>query len=321
MDNFVTVKKPSSVRHDKDDAKKQERQKFRYNPYGVSSSKERNFEDWKDKKKREKSVHSICGYKRSLKFEPSRILAPLLKDGQSKPSSSALTKHLLNTLGDKSNPITNSTIYERSGMFEHDYLVAWTTAAHDCGFTDHISSAATGHQRSEGRGPHKSYLEVRAKKLAEQLPEKPSEGAQVLRNVRIYINGYLENTTDIEMKRVVALAGGQVLCVHLCQLPADAKITMIQAHSTRCDAHPDVAAIERREDAEDADEQVEEYRPCCETRVGDGQHRRWHATVREGIFGDQDDTHAQDHGHVWSCVLAHGGRRSRTEVTQHMQVT
>ncbi|KAH9853606.1 hypothetical protein C2E23DRAFT_728241 [Lenzites betulinus] len=190
MDNFVTVKKPSSVRHDKDDAKKQERQKFRYNPYGVSSSKERRFEDWKDKKKREKFVHSNYRYKQSIKFDPFRILAPLLKDGQSKPSSSALTKHLLNTLGDKSNPITSSTIYERS---------------------DHISSAATGHQRSEGRGPHKSYLDVRAKKLAEQLPEKPTEGAQVLRNVRIYINGYLENTTDIEMKRIVALAGGQVL--------------------------------------------------------------------------------------------------------------
>ncbi|KAI0832300.1 hypothetical protein BC628DRAFT_1414614 [Trametes gibbosa] len=172
MDKFVSVKKPSSVRHDKDDVKKQERQRFRFNPYGVKSANERKFEDWKDKKKTEK------------------ILAPLLKDGQSKPSSSALTKHLLNTLGEESNPITNSNIYERS---------------------DHISSAATGHQRSEGRGPHKSYLEVRAKKLAEQLPEKPTEGAQALRSVRIYINGYLENTTDIEMKRIVTLAGGQVL--------------------------------------------------------------------------------------------------------------
>ncbi|CDO71329.1 hypothetical protein BN946_scf184908.g87 [Trametes cinnabarina] len=171
MDKFVTVKKPSSLRPEKDDGKK-ERQKFRYNPYGVSKSNERKFEDWKDKKRTEK------------------ILAPLLKEGQSKPSSSALTKHLLNTLREKSNPITNSDIYQRS---------------------DHICSAATGHQRGEGRGPGKAYCDARTKKLADQLPEKPAEGVQVLRNVRIYINGYLENTTDIEMKRIVTLAGGQML--------------------------------------------------------------------------------------------------------------
>ena len=37
--------------------------------------------------------------------------------------------------------------------------------------------------------------------------------ASVLKGVRVYINGYLRNTTDIEMKRIVALAGGQVLYV------------------------------------------------------------------------------------------------------------
>ncbi len=85
------------------------------------------------------------------------------------------------------------------------------TILHDIGahsFPDHISSAATGHQVSDGRGPRKSYIDVRRSKLTEQLPEKPSEGALVLRNVRVYINGYLDNTTDIEMKRIVTLAGG-----------------------------------------------------------------------------------------------------------------
>lgn len=82
-------------------------------------------------------------------------------------------------------------------------------AAHST--ADHISSAATGHQVSDGRGPHKKYMEVRRDKLAKQLPEKPSEGAEVLRNVRVYINGYLDNTTDIEMKRIVTLAGGHML--------------------------------------------------------------------------------------------------------------
>lgn len=68
---------------------------------------------------------------------------------------------------------------------------------------------ATGHQRGEGGSRHRGdYMETRSKKLAAQLPEKPSEG--VLRNVRVYIDGYLDNTTDIEMKRIVTLAGGEV---------------------------------------------------------------------------------------------------------------
>ena len=54
MDKFVTVKKPSSIRTDKNEDKG--RQKFRYNPYGVNKSNERKFEDWKDKKRTEKSV-------------------------------------------------------------------------------------------------------------------------------------------------------------------------------------------------------------------------------------------------------------------------
>ncbi|RPD67300.1 hypothetical protein L226DRAFT_519191 [Lentinus tigrinus ALCF2SS1-7] len=171
MDKFVTVKKPSSLRATEKEDNNKDRQKFRYNPYGVNKSKERKFEDWKDNKRTEK------------------ILAPLLKpkDGQTKASSSALTKHLLNTLGDESNPITNSDIYHRS---------------------DHISSAATGHQRSEGRGPGQPYIKARYRKLANQLPESST---QVLQGVRIYINGYLETTTDIEMKRIVTLAGGQVM--------------------------------------------------------------------------------------------------------------
>ena len=76
--------------------------------------------------------------------------------------------------------------------------------------TDHICSAATGHQRSDGHGPRTPYVKARIRKLANQLPESSSH---VLHNVRIYINGYLDNTTDIEMKRIVTLAGGQVLYV------------------------------------------------------------------------------------------------------------
>ncbi|OSX60183.1 hypothetical protein POSPLADRAFT_1058358 [Postia placenta MAD-698-R-SB12] len=171
MDRFVNIVKPSTTREVGADREKQ-RPVLRYNPYGVSKSHERRLEQSRDRKR------------------TSKILAPLLKDG-GKPSSAALTKHLLNTLSDESNPITHSDIYERS---------------------DHISSAATGHQRSDRRVNQKSYWESRSEKLAQQLPEKPSgRDAKVLSNVLVYINGYLDGTTDTEMKRIVTLAGGQIL--------------------------------------------------------------------------------------------------------------
>ena len=77
---------------------------------------------------------------------------------------------------------------------------------------DYVNSTATGHQRSDGRGHHKPYLEARGQKLAEQLPahDSPPE-TDVLRGVRVYIDGYLANSTDIEMKRTVKLAGGDVM--------------------------------------------------------------------------------------------------------------
>ena len=33
----------------------------------------------------------------------------------------------------------------------------------------------------------------------------------ILKDTKIYINGYLESTTDIEMKRIIAQAGGQIV--------------------------------------------------------------------------------------------------------------
>ena len=43
--------------------------------------------------------------------------------------------------------------------------------------------------------------------------EPPKTEKLVMEGVRVYINGYLCDTTDIEMKRTVTLAGGQVLFV------------------------------------------------------------------------------------------------------------
>lgn len=75
----------------------------------------------------------------------------------------------------------------------------------------HVVSLASGHQRSERRSAAKTeYVEDRAKKIVEQRAAT-SPSARILNNVRVYINGYLKDTTDIEMKRVVHDAGGQIL--------------------------------------------------------------------------------------------------------------
>lgn len=175
-------------------------------------------DDWSSGKIRRR-LRSECG--RSFSFavgvkdhlipcRPIRILAPLLKNGAS--SSSALTKHLLQTLPDESNPITHSDIYHRTGQ----YAIQFCHLGYGRGpyfFLDHVVSAATGHQRSDGRGQvNKDYMASRSTKLRNQLPER-REGPEgrILQGIRAYINGYLEGTTDIEMKRIVTLAGGQTL--------------------------------------------------------------------------------------------------------------
>ena len=72
---------------------------------------------------------------------------------------------------------------------------------------------ATGHQRSDGRANQTQYLKSRSKKLEEQLSDRGSGSAGILQGVRVYIDGYIDNTTDIEMKRIVSLAGGTVMSV------------------------------------------------------------------------------------------------------------
>ncbi|KAL0577071.1 hypothetical protein V5O48_004914 [Marasmius crinis-equi] len=108
------------------------------------------------------------------------------------PSASTVTKLLLKTLGDEANPITHSDIGLRS---------------------DHVVSMAGGHQHSEERR-HRIYNEERTRKLAAQSEEAKSasgSGNGLLRSVKVYINGFLAGTTDIEMKRIVTEAGGLIL--------------------------------------------------------------------------------------------------------------
>ncbi|KAJ7283932.1 hypothetical protein C8J57DRAFT_1462828 [Mycena rebaudengoi] len=107
------------------------------------------------------------------------------------PSAAAVTKFLLSTLADESNPITHSD-----------------SGAHAI----HAFSTSSGHQVAEERTNRSLYLQHRGKKLDVQTkddiePEQP----QILVNVKCYINGFLADTTDIEMKRIIASAGGKVL--------------------------------------------------------------------------------------------------------------
>ncbi|KAH9482385.1 DNA repair protein REV1 [Psilocybe cubensis] len=135
----------------------------------------------------------------SKRKDQSEIISPQSKDPITL-SSVDVTKGLLTTLSDVSNPITHSNIYER---------------------TVHIVSCSTGHQVSEGRRHHVGYTASRTKKLqAQRDNEKAGTEVGVLKNTRIYIGGYLENSTDIEMKRLIVQAGGEVVhsasnCTHI----------------------------------------------------------------------------------------------------------
>lgn len=68
----------------------------------------------------------------------------------------------------------------------------------------------TGHQVAESRGRRSDYLADRSRKLVDQAAKRSDE-SKVLSGTKVYINGYLRDTTDIEMKRTLTLAGAQVL--------------------------------------------------------------------------------------------------------------
>ncbi|KAG1755552.1 hypothetical protein EDB19DRAFT_1661908 [Suillus lakei] len=194
MDKFVTVIKPArSSLKEKDKCTNSSR----FTPY--PTSKPNTSKNCPDAMSKSNYPEAVAQDKARLR----QLLAPLKKDGTSKPSAGEITKHLLNTLADESNPITHSNIYERS---------------------DYVVSAASGHQRSDrrGGGHGREYLDERSEKLEVQKHEnarnlhpvkrdETEEKRGVLSGVRVYIGGYLAGTTDIEMKRIVAGAGGITL--------------------------------------------------------------------------------------------------------------
>jgi hypothetical protein len=75
---------------------------------------------------------------------------------------------------------------------------------------DRVISLTTGRQKPEGRSQRQEYVRHRNQKLKDQREEVV---AGALYNTRIYNNGYLRDTTDIEMKRIITEAGGQALFV------------------------------------------------------------------------------------------------------------
>lgn len=81
---------------------------------------------------------------------------------------------------------------------------------------DTAVSISTGHQIADGgaASTRPGYLEARNRKLVhQQQATSNTDIHQVLCSTRIYINGFLAGTTDIEMKRLITLSGGQVLFV------------------------------------------------------------------------------------------------------------
>ncbi|KAJ9092445.1 hypothetical protein QFC21_006827 [Naganishia friedmannii] len=157
----------------------------------------------------------------------------------------AITKHLLNTLGDKHNPITNSDLYKR---------------------TAHVVSCATGHQVAQRAGSkfsisEKSYFTSRNAKLRQQFTAQAREGlrvaegaerstagsgvgpavgiggrfgaelskskgegndgemsgspmvqqSRIFAGLTFYLNGYTgPRISDLELKRLIAVHGGNV---------------------------------------------------------------------------------------------------------------
>ncbi|EKM80167.1 hypothetical protein AGABI1DRAFT_73092 [Agaricus bisporus var. burnettii JB137-S8] len=109
-----------------------------------------------------------------------------------------LNQSLLNSLSDGNNPITHSDAKDRA---------------------DRVVSISTGHQVSEDRPNRILYLQDRKKKLDIQRQSDSSSNG-VLRSVRAYISGYLNGTTDVEMRRIIVEAGGQTVmmitqCTHI----------------------------------------------------------------------------------------------------------
>ena len=117
----------------------------------------------------------------------------------------------------------------------------------------------SGHQRSERRsGVKTEFVENRAKKLVEQ---RAAATSTALADVRVYVNGYLKDTTDIEVKRVVHEAGGQILWgnLHLAHVWVVDAETSLKANCVKGNAYRHVSRKSKRlKDTQIFNKQIEE---------------------------------------------------------------
>ncbi|KAG8845697.1 hypothetical protein FRB96_002291 [Tulasnella sp. 330] len=106
-------------------------------------------------------------------------LSPPRAGSNTRVSATKQTTQILRSLKNASNPITHSSLADRSG-----------------------------HEKSE-KNRISSYFETRRNKLSEQEVSKREGGStsNVLKGVRVYL-GFCDSDTDIEMRRIVSLAGG-----------------------------------------------------------------------------------------------------------------
>ncbi|KAF9518467.1 hypothetical protein BS47DRAFT_1338404 [Hydnum rufescens UP504] len=97
-------------------------------------------------------------------------------------------------LKDRENPITHSTAFQRS---------------------EYITSVATGHEQSRGKGQNPSFYlkhEMLRGQTKPSAGEEQSKGPKsILHGLRIYVNGYTRGTTRTEIIRLVELHGGMNL--------------------------------------------------------------------------------------------------------------
>ncbi|KAG8787583.1 hypothetical protein FRB91_009695 [Serendipita sp. 411] len=181
MDQSTEI--PDEIKHG-NNTQNRKRHDLRFTPYGTKSAEaERARRDWqlKAKEKRLARTHKAQ--------EPEN---PSDENGQPvvTPTISALSvnrQHVLDTLKHPGNPLTN---------------------AHGTPPVDHVWSCATGHEQNEGRSRISAYKSERGTRLESQ--REPAKST-LFRGCRIYCNsGYCANTTDLELKQLVAEYGGVV---------------------------------------------------------------------------------------------------------------
>jgi hypothetical protein len=146
-------------------------------------------------------------------------------------------------------------------------------------------SISTGHQVSEERPNRTLYLQHRENKLGmQQRLDTNSSG--VLRSVHAYISGYLSGTTDIEMKRIIAEAGGQVVYVILCAPdPNDEHANSSHGQYGTNPVHPHYhfSVVERFEDTSYIDHQDEKFAVRGPAGVDSRLYRQGKAAAGEKI--------------------------------------